>query len=306
MTETQIHVGGSGPSPTRVLLLVLGLVFGVEISIMLIFTAFPGLVSGDFLRSLVDAATLTAVIAPALWMIVVRPLRALFEERGLLLYRVIHSQERERASLARDLHDDVGQHLMVVLLGISAAERATDLDSARSSLREVRAMTTRSVEAVRRLARGLGPGVLEGLGLRAAVERLCEDLSSTSPAKFEVSTNVDAGVRFEPDIEISVYRIAQEACTNVVKHAEATRAEIRLILTDEVLTLEVRDDGRGLEASAVGSGSGLGLTGIRERALSLGGEATVRSARGEGTTVRVAIPGVVVTGRGGGVEGSKP
>jgi two-component system sensor histidine kinase UhpB len=219
---------------------------------------------------------------------------------------VIHTQERERASLARDLHDDVGQHLMVVLLGISAAERATDLDSARSSLREVRAMTTRSVEAVRRLARGLGPGVLEGLGLRAAVERLCEDLSSTSPAKFEVNTNVDAGVRFEPDIEISVYRIAQEACTNVVKHAEATRAEIRLMLTDEVLTLEVRDDGRGLEASATGSGSGLGLTGIRERALSLGGEATVRSVRGEGTTVRVAIPGVVVTGRGGGGEGSKP
>jgi signal transduction histidine kinase len=148
--------------------------------------------------------------------------------------------------------------------------------------------------------------VLEGLGLRAAVERLCEDLSSTSPAKFEVNTNVDAGVRFEPDIEISVYRIAQEACTNVVKHAEATRAEIRLMLTDEVLTLEVRDDGRGLEASATGSGSGLGLTGIRERALSLGGEATVRSVRGEGTTVRVAIPGVVVTGRGGGGEGSKP
>lgn len=247
---------------------------------------------------MVDALTLTAVIAPALWLIIVRPLRALFDDRGLLLYRVFHTQERERAALARDLHDDVGQHLVVVLLGLAAVERAGDLESARASLRDAHGMVVKSADAVRRLARGLGPGVLEGLGLQAAVERLCEDLSSTVGTKFEVRSNLPAGVRMEPDIEISAYRIVQEACTNIIKHAGSASATVELTLKDEVLSVEIRDEGRGFDAAeAPGRGGvGLGLSGIRERALSLGGHASVYSERGEGTRLCVEIPGVVAIG----------
>jgi two-component system sensor histidine kinase UhpB len=289
----------------------LALVFGVEMGIMLLFMWFPTVIEGDLARSVVDALTLTAVVSPAFWLLIVGPLRAMFDERGRLLSRLFRAQEDERASLSRDLHDELGQQLTVILLRLGAAERATELSVAKESVRDVHAMTVRSLESVRRLARGLGPGVLTGLGLGAAIGRLCEDFSASSGLVFELEYKVPEAERFAPEVEISVYRIVQEACTNIVRHAGAEHAKVVVLIAGGVMRVVIRDDGRGLVgAEQAGSGQagsgkvaagqpGLGLPGIRERALSLGGHASVTSRRGAGTVIEVEIPVVRVGTREG-------
>jgi two-component system sensor histidine kinase UhpB len=275
-----------------VLLVVLGLAFVVEMLIMLVFVLFPTLIEGDFNRAAVDSLTLTAVLSPAVWLVVVRPLRTLFEERGRLLKRLFHAQEQERASLSRDLHDDLGQQLTVVLLRLGAAEKSRDIGTLIEGLHAAHSMTSQCLESVRRLARGLSPAVLSGLGLHAALSRLCEDLGLSSGGTFDLEWEVEGDARFSPTIEISVFRIVQEACTNVLKHAGVSSARVSVRLTGGVLWVVVEDAGKGLvtdEPIAATSG-GLGIAGIRERAMSVGGNASVLSRRGEGTTVRVAIP----------------
>ena len=114
MIEAIRKLARTTPSPGRVLLLMLALVFGVEMGIMLMFMWFPTLVEGDLARSVVDAITLTAVVSPAFWVLIVGPLRAMFDERGRLLSRLFRAQEDERASVSRDLHDELGQQLTVI------------------------------------------------------------------------------------------------------------------------------------------------------------------------------------------------
>lgn len=297
MLEAIRRFGSAPPSPRRVLLLMLAIVFGVEMGIMLMFMWFPTLIEGDLARSVADALTLTAVVSPAFWLLIVSPLRVMFEERGRLLTRLFHAQELERASLSRDLHDELGQQLTVMLLRLGAAERATELSSAKESLRDAHAMAVRTLESVRSIARGLGPGVLTGLGLHAALDRLCEDFDETSGTTFDLRYDLPHDTRFANDIEITIYRIVQEACTNIMRHAGSSSAAVTVSMRNRLLHLEIRDNGRGLSANETSDslGAGLGISGIRERALSLGGFVTIASGRQEGTTITVEIPGVTTT-----------
>ena len=174
-------------SPWRVLVLVLLLVFGVEGAIMLALPCLPRVWREPLPASLLDAGLLTLVVAPAVWALAVAPLRQLVESRGHLLRRLFASQEQERARIARDLHDGVGQQLTALRLGLRNVEEAEDLPVARERAHALRELAANAHDDVRRLAQGLGPGVLQDLGLVAALERLCEWgmwMNSTRPLAY--------------------------------------------------------------------------------------------------------------------------
>ncbi|MGE0482418.1 MAG: sensor histidine kinase, partial [Phycisphaerae bacterium] len=275
-------------SPLGVLVLVLALVFAVEAAIMLVLTRGSPRADESLVVSLADAIVLAAVLAPALWFLVVRPLRALIGERGMLLLRVLDAQEEERERIARDLHDELGQQLTAVLLGLRAAESAESLHAARAGLQAARRGAADGLEAVRRLARGLSPVVLRDLGLETAVARLCEDMAAASGLTVTRELALP-DERLAPEVEIAVYRIVQEALTNATRHARATHVHVRVVRVGDALHLGVRDDGVGLEGGLDGA-PGLGMRGIRERVQSLGGVLHVASAPGRGTMVAAELP----------------
>lgn len=279
---------GSAVSPLRVFALVLAIVFAVEYAIMaLLAIAVPVPRTGAAL-SLIDSLALVAALCPALWLLVVRPLRRLVAERGALLARTLTVQEEERARLARDLHDELGQAQTAVLLGLRSVANARTLDEARERAESVHAIAVGAVESTRRMARGLSPSVLTDFGLSEAVGRVCEDVSAATG--IDITRTVDTGTdRLPPSIEIAAYRVVQEALTNAVKHADATSIDVRLRLEDERLILEIIDNGRGLPDTD-DTGPGLGLAGMRQRVVLLGGEFRVTSGPASGTILRAAIP----------------
>jgi two-component system, NarL family, sensor histidine kinase UhpB len=182
------------------------------------------------------------------------------------------AQEEERKRIARELHDEVGQVLTGVMLQL-------DDPDAREAVRQ-------SLEDVRRIARELRPETLDDLGLLSALRALSNTAAHNG---LRVERQLDIGdLRLHPEVELAVYRVAQESLTNVMRHAGATEVLVALQQVDGALRLIVRDDGRGLPA---GDGqAGAGIAGMSERALHVGGRLTVASSPGGGTEVRLDIP----------------
>lgn len=216
-------------------------------------------------------------------------------ERSVLLNKVITAQEDERKRVARDLHDQVGQSLAFLVMQLGAAEsRASSGDSnMTSTLADVRETASKTVSEVRRLISDLRPSMLDDLGLAAAVQSLVEDRVQSATVKLDVA--VESIPKELPDaVEIAVYRVVQEAITNVLKHAEAENVRIRLWSEDRKLIGEVTDDGRGFDSSRVlqngGEGWSVGLLGMTERIALVGGSLSVESQPGEGTNVRFSVP----------------
>jgi two-component system, NarL family, sensor histidine kinase UhpB len=182
------------------------------------------------------------------------------------------AQEEERKRIARELHDEVGQVLTGVMLQLDDAD-------AREAVRQ-------SLDDVRRIARELRPEMLDDLGLLSALRALS---NTAAHQGLRVERQLDVGdLRLRPEVELAVYRVAQESLTNVMRHADANEVLVALQQVDGALRLVVRDDGRGLPA---GDGqAGAGIAGMSERALHLGGRLTVASSPGAGTEVRMDIP----------------
>jgi len=191
--------------------------------------------------------------------------------------------ESERQRIAQELHDEIGQSLTVVLLGLKrVVDRAPD--ELREELCSVQETVRQSLDEVRQVARRLRPGVLEDLGLVSALNALASDFSQVSGVP--VTRSMDPGdSSLEPDVELVVYRVAQESLTNVARHAEATRVELTLTVTDEELCLRVDDDGKGGEHQ-----EGAGIRGMRERALLVDGRLTIGPSPSGGTSVSLVIP----------------
>jgi signal transduction histidine kinase len=284
----------SARSPLRVFGLVLLLVFAAEGAIMLALPRLFDAWKGTLPQSLVDAGALTLIMAPAVWFLAVLPLRRLFEARGDLLRRLLEAQEQERARIACDLHDSVGQSVTALMVGLRTIEDAGDLGTARSRARDLRGFAAGAHEEVRRLARGLRPLVLEELGLAVALERLCEDFQRTHAIGVALACDPATAGRLEARAETALYRIVQEALTNVARHAGARRVDVRLAQSGASITLTIRDDGEGLvDADAPGRtrrDHGFGMRSIRERALMLGGACSVQTRRGAGTTIEIRAP----------------
>ena len=280
-------------SPVRVFAVILILVFAVELGIMFLIAAVAPVKGDSPVMGVFDALVLTAILCPAVWWIVVRPLRSLVEERGVLLTRVFRTQEEERARLARELHDELGQQLTVVLLGLRAAEQAPSLEEAQQRIGTARAALTDSLEAARRIARGFSPGVLTDFGLTVAVNRLCESVRAAGGAAEIVCERQEGAAlpRLRPEVEIAAYRVVQEAVTNAVRHSGAKHVWVSLALEEGTLKLGVRDDGRGFGEGEEGAGAtGLGMRGMRERVNLLEGTWRSTCSAATGTTIEASIP----------------
>jgi signal transduction histidine kinase len=202
------------------------------------------------------------------------------------LRRVVSAQELERKRLARELHDETGQALTSMLLGLKTMEEAKSEADVRAAAAALRELVVGTLQDVRRLAVELRPKALDDFGLQAALERLSETFAEQTGIALEVEARL-AG-RLPSEVETALYRIVQEALTNVVKHAHAQRVSIVLMRKDGSVAALIEDDGRGIEPGS--DGGGLGLVGMRERVSLLGGRLTVESAAERGTSVVAEIP----------------
>jgi signal transduction histidine kinase len=204
------------------------------------------------------------------------------------LRRVIAGQELERKRLARELHDETGQALTSILLGLKAIEEAEDKEAARASILGLRELVVSTLHDVRRLAVELRPKALDDFGLVTALERLAE----TFAEQTGITVHVEAALgetRLADEVETALYRIVQEALTNVIKHANARTVSVVLARQLDRVAVVVEDDGQGFDAGA-GSDDGLGLLGMRERIALVDGKLTIESSSDGGTTIAVEVP----------------
>lgn len=208
-----------------------------------------------------------------------------------LIEKIVRTQEEERKSISRELHDQLGQSLLALLLTVQSLRGENDVPD--GSCRDCEGRIRQLIEEVRRLAWGMRPSILDDYGLDFALARHTEEVSRHSdlPIDYQYSRSPRLG-RLPSETEVTLYRIAQEAITNIVRHARASRASAVVLQRNDEVTLLVEDDGRGFAFDLVksnGSG-GLGLAGMQERAALIGGTCAVESTPNHGTTIRVRIP----------------
>ena len=197
--------------------------------------------------------------------------------------RALAAQEDERRRIARELHDEVGQALTAVVLQLDRAHAGADGEVA-ARLREAREAARATLEEVRAIARNLRPEALDELGLAAALRQLCADAERAGPI---VERSIAPDLRLAPDAEVVVYRVAQEALTNALRHSGAERIELTLTQgSPGGAELRGADEGQGLG----GAEEGAGLRGMRERALLAGGVLELGAAPGGGTRVVLRLP----------------
>jgi len=215
--------------------------------------------------------------------------RQIYQQNRALSGRILDAQEAERARIARDLHDSVGQSLSSIKL---AAEMlgSVAVGKLAEPLQQLRSDTTEMIREVRRVSSDLRPGALEYTGLPDAVAELC----CVTTERFGLTAQLHVLPNL-PELEVRtvshLYRICQEAIRNAVEHARAGRIEVRLELAGKKLTMSIEDDGQGIQEETQGTGRrGIGLRSIRERAELLGGTASVSSQPGAGTRVEVIVP----------------
>ena len=204
------------------------------------------------------------------------------------LRRVVEGQELERRRLARELHDETGQALTSILLGLKRVEEAKSREEARDVAVGLREQIVQTLQSVRRLAVELRPQALDDFGLAPALERLGEAFAEGSGITVDVQANLDSG-RLPAEVETALYRIVQEALTNVAKHAGASRVSVVVTRREGVVMAVVEDDGQGFGAGG-GEGGGLGLVGMKERVGLLGGRLAIESTEGAGTTIVAEVP----------------
>jgi two-component system sensor histidine kinase UhpB len=193
--------------------------------------------------------------------------------------------EDERSQIARELHDEVGQTLTGVMLQVEGLAPKVPREL-QPQLEELRETARSGTEDVRRIARQLRPEALEDLGLQSALAALATAFSEQ--ARVPVDRRLEPALSLSQEQELVVYRVAQEALTNVARHAHATRVELELAANGTQTTLTVRDDGIGLSPGALPSSHG--IRGMRERAMLLGAQLSINSQRGRGTEISLSIP----------------
>jgi len=204
------------------------------------------------------------------------------------LRRVVEAQELERARLARELHDETGQALASILLGLKSLDATATTDDARAAVASLRDLVVSTLQGVRRLAVELRPSALDDFGLVPALERLAAAVGEQSGLDVDVAAEL-GDRRLTAEAETVLYRIVQEALTNVVKHAAATHVSITLVRKEGSAVVVVEDNGRGFDPASTREGA-LGLTGMRERVALVGGRLAIESSAGAGTSLVAEVP----------------
>jgi signal transduction histidine kinase len=206
-----------------------------------------------------------------------------------LLRRLVTAQEEERRRISRELHDQTGQHLAALLLSLKTLNNSTNNGSTslHKSLFHLQKLTERLVEETHHLAWELRPAALDDLGLETAICNYVDKWSERTSIPLDFHSGLNK-IRLPPPVETAVFRIVQEALTNVLKHAEATRVSVMLEYRYDELLVIVEDNGRGFQPEV--ERHGLGLIGINERVALVGGKLNIESAPGLGTTLAIRIP----------------
>jgi signal transduction histidine kinase len=217
------------------------------------------------------------------------PITALGSADGLLP-RLFDVQEQERRRIARELHDELGQSLAALLMGLKSAEQACHDAQLATQLRQLQQLTDEMCLAIRELTLRLRPAALDEVGLQEALTQQIEVWSERTGIQTDFHFGPVIAMRLGKEIEATVYRVVQEALTNVLKHAQAKRVSIVVTERNGQLHVIVEDDGRGCDAQRRPSGGGLGLLGMRERLSSLHGHLEIESSPGGGTTLFARIP----------------
>lgn len=211
----------------------------------------------------------------------------LLDQNRELAQKLIALQESERLALARELHDEFAQHCTAIRIEATYIQRSTSLEQIGEAARRAAASAESLQVGVRRLVRRLRPAELDQLGLVAAMQSLCEGWTTRSGIPCGFHSRGDLCQRGEA-IDTTIYRVTQEALANVVRHAHATRVQVELTATPQVLSLTVEDDGRGFAVAT--PERGFGLRGATERAAALGGSFEADSVPGAGTRIRMRLP----------------
>jgi signal transduction histidine kinase len=206
-------------------------------------------------------------------------------------------RETEAARISRDLHDEIGQVLTSLKIDLSRlplrCAESERYESCAAALKEDIATMSQQIDAavdfVRHISSDLRPGVLDKLGLTAALEWQARETEARTNLVIQMEAD-DIGPRLDERFSVTLFRIAQEALTNVVRHAEAHVVEISLVATEEAIVLTVQDDGKGIPADSLESNESVGLIGMRERAILINGQLSIHGVPGQGTTVSVTVP----------------
>jgi len=217
------------------------------------------------------------------------------EVRSLLLEKVISAQEEERKRIARELHDELGQSLTGMVLNIEAAEEglAKDTEAPLQRMERAKSLAVHSIDSVRHLILDLRPAALDDLGLVPALRAFAESRLGDKGIHLGLETS-GLRDRLPPPVETTIFRVVQEAVTNIVRHSQATTARIHLERSNGLVSLLVEDDGQGFDPAKVlhspDRALAIGLLGMEERISILGGRLSVESHSGQGTRVRAEIP----------------
>ena len=201
--------------------------------------------------------------------------------------RVVDGQELERKRLARELHDETGQALTSILLGLKALDQAIETTEGRERVAAVRELVVSTLQDVRRLAVELRPAALDDFGLAPALQRLVEVHRQDTSVDVDLEVTIGDG-RFPADVETTMYRIVQESLTNIAKHARATNVSVFVTRKENAAVAVIEDDGEGFDAD--GPLTGLGLSGMRERIALVGGRLRIETGPRKGTTIAAEIP----------------
>jgi signal transduction histidine kinase len=202
--------------------------------------------------------------------------------------RVVQAQELERQRLARELHDETGQALTSILLGLKPLEEALADHPAGAALAELREQVVSALQDVRRLAVELRPAVLDDFGLVPALERLTDAFAEQSNIRVDFHSAL-GGRRLPGEVETTIYRVVQESLTNIVKHAEAHNVSVSIARRGTTVAAVIEDDGAGFDQRAIRA-EGVGLLGMRERLSFVDGRLEIESRPGAGTTIVAEVP----------------
>lgn len=219
------------------------------------------------------------------------------ELRNRLIQQAVTAQEEERRRIARELHDEAGQSLTALLVGLRTIEESRTIAEAAELAQRLRGIAAQTLDEVGRLSRGLHPSILDEVGLPAAVTRHAQEFAHLHGVVVDVRIEGLESEILPPLVQTTVYRVLQEALTNVARHAGARSVSVRLVRGNAAVELRVQDDGAGFDPAAGAEAAAgdrgdrhLGLQVMRERAALLGGSLEVESRAGGGTTITAHFP----------------